>query len=222
MTRALGQRERLIVAMAHQRDDGLVAADGREHVVGRERRRLALGLTQRGGGFVVAAGLREHRARERVHQREMAAVARRMQRGGRFGDVLADDRHVADLRVAERQLVVGAADGARVVGDLRLLERAAMQRDRARLLAAAVRDAAVQAPQGGQQDRRDRLANGVGRTPERRARLRQIAQQQQRFGDAAPHRELVVFFEGGLEERRRAARRRQGPVRARDARPRAP
>ena len=63
-----------------------------EHIVGAERRRLPLGETQGGRGFVVAAGLREHHARERMHQREMTAIAGGVQRGGRLGDVLAHDR----------------------------------------------------------------------------------------------------------------------------------
>ena len=45
---ALGQRERLLVAVANQRDVGLVAADHRQHIVGLQQRGQALGLAQRG------------------------------------------------------------------------------------------------------------------------------------------------------------------------------
>ena len=54
----------------------------------------------------------------------MAAVAGGVQRGRGLGDVLADDRDVADLAVALAELVVGEADGARVVRGLGLLQRA--------------------------------------------------------------------------------------------------
>ena len=70
-----------------------------------------------------------------------------MQRGGGFGDVLADDRHVADLAIALAEIEMREADGARVVRDLRLLQRAVVQRDGARLFAARKGDAAVQPPQ---------------------------------------------------------------------------
>ena len=144
---ALGERERLLVAVANQRDVRLVAVDRRQHVVGLEERGHALGLPQRGVGFVVAAGLREHHRRQRMHHREVAPVAGGVQRGGGFGDVLAHDRHVADLPVALAEIEVGEADRARVVGDLGLLQGAVVERNRPRLLAAREGDAAVQAPQ---------------------------------------------------------------------------
>ena len=43
---ALGERQRLIVAMAHQRDVRLVVDDAREDVVGGNRHRQTLALTQ--------------------------------------------------------------------------------------------------------------------------------------------------------------------------------
>jgi hypothetical protein len=45
--RALGERERLFVAVADQRDVGLVPVDGGQHIVGLEDRGHALGLPQR-------------------------------------------------------------------------------------------------------------------------------------------------------------------------------
>ena len=77
----------------------------------------------------------------------MPPVAGGVQRRRGLGDVLADDRGVADLPVAVAELVVGEADGARIVRQLRLLQRAAVQRDGARLFAARKRDASVQPPQ---------------------------------------------------------------------------
>ena len=85
--------------------------------------------------------------------REVPPVAGGVQRRGGFGDVLADDGHVADLPVALAEIEVGEADGARVVRDLGLLQGAAVQGDGARLFAARERDAAVQAPQIREQDR---------------------------------------------------------------------
>ena len=122
---ALGERERLLVAVLHQRDVRLVAAHRRQHVVGLDDDRQPLGLAQRGHRLVEPPVLRERDARQRVHQREVAPVAGGVQRGRRLGDVLADDRHVADLAIALPELVVGEADGARVVGALGLLERLA-------------------------------------------------------------------------------------------------
>ena len=54
---ALGERQRLFVLMAHQRDVRLVVHDAREHVVGLDRRRQAFTLAKRRGGFFAAARL---------------------------------------------------------------------------------------------------------------------------------------------------------------------
>ena len=47
-----------------------------------------------------------------MHQREVTPVAGGVQRRGGFGQVFAEDAGVADLLVAEGQLVVGEPDGA--------------------------------------------------------------------------------------------------------------
>ena len=121
---ALGERERLIVPMPHQRDVRLVVHDAGEHVVGVNGHREPFALPQRGRGFVVAARLREQHRRQRVDEREMAAIAGGVQRGCGFGQVLADDAGIADLLVAEGQLVMREADRARVVRQLGVLQRA--------------------------------------------------------------------------------------------------
>jgi hypothetical protein len=54
---ALGERQRLLVAMLQHRHVGLVAADGREHIVGVHQRREALGLAERRHCLVVTAEL---------------------------------------------------------------------------------------------------------------------------------------------------------------------
>ena len=116
---ALGQRQRLIVAVLHHRHVRLVAADGRDDVVGVDHQREPLGLPQRGHRFVEPSLLGERDAAQRMDQRQVAAVAGGVQRRGRLRDVLADDRGVADVAVAQPELVVGEADGARVVGRAR-------------------------------------------------------------------------------------------------------
>ena len=77
--------------------------------------------------------------------------------------MLANDARVADLLVAERELVVREADRAGVVRELGMLERARVQRDGARLFAARERDATVQPPRVRQARVRDLSRKGVGR-----------------------------------------------------------
>ena len=132
----LGQRERLLVAVLHHHHAGLVAAHGCQDVVGPHRRGKPLGVAQGGHRLVVFADLREQDARQRVHEREMAPIACGVKRGRGLGDVLAHDGGVADAAVAMRQLVVGESDCARVVRGLGLFERALVERDGPRLIAA--------------------------------------------------------------------------------------
>ena len=129
----------------------------------------------------------------------MTAIAGRVQRRRRLGDVLAHDRDVADLAVALAELVVGEADGARVVRGFRVLQRAAVQGDGARLIAARRREAAVQPPERRQPAGGDGVAEGVGRAAERAGRLIEIVLQQPRFGQRRADGELVV-----ARQRRRA------------------
>jgi len=72
---SLGQRQRLLVAVLQHHHVGLVPADHRQDVVGLHERRETLGLSERPHGFVVAAQLRERDAGQRMHQREVAAIA---------------------------------------------------------------------------------------------------------------------------------------------------
>jgi hypothetical protein len=101
--------------------------------------------------------------RQRVEQREIAPVAGGVQRRRRLGDVLADDGGVADLLVAEPELVVREADGSESCASS-LAKRAAEQRDRARLVALRKRDASVQRARGGEERGRQIVA-GIGRRP---------------------------------------------------------
>ncbi len=200
---ALGQRERLLVAVLEHHDARLVAAHRGEHVVRVDERRHALGVPQRRHRFLVASELRERDARQRVDEREVAAIAGRVECGRGLGDVLANDRDVADLPVALAELVVREPDGARFVRGFSLLQRAAVHRDRARLIAAGRGQPAVQPPQRGQPARRDGVAKRIGRASESRCRLIEVVLQQPRLGERRADRELVVAHQVARPERRR-------------------
>ena len=144
---ALGEREGLLVAVSNQRDVRLVAVHRRQHIVGLQQRGHALRLPKCRVGLVVAPGLREHDGRERVHHGQVTLVAGGVQGGGCLGNVLAHDRHVADLPIALAKVEVRQADGAGVVRDLRLFQRTVMQRDGPGLLAAGKRDPPMQSPE---------------------------------------------------------------------------
>ncbi|MNC88794.1 hypothetical protein D3C83_46530 [compost metagenome] len=98
--------------MAHERDVCLVMDDPGEHIVGMNRHGEPFALPQRGARFVRTARLRQEHGREGMHEREMPPVARRMQRRGGFRQMLAHDSRIADLLVAEGQLVMREPDGA--------------------------------------------------------------------------------------------------------------
>ena len=112
--RALGEGERLVVAMPHHRHVRLVAADAPQDVLGLRRRGQLLGLPKRAHGLVVAAGLGVDDAEQRVDRREVAPVAGRVEGRDGLAHLLPDDGGIADLPVADAQLVVGEADGSGV------------------------------------------------------------------------------------------------------------
>ena len=216
-----GERERLLVAMLNQRDVRLVVADDAEHVLRLHRRREALGLTKRRHRLFDAPALREHDARQRVEQREVAPIARGVKRRRGLGDVLADDGRVADLLVAEAELVVREADGFGIVRLLGVTQRAAEQRDRARLVAFGKRDAAVKPPECREQRGRKIVARRVGRPAERGRRLRDVVAHQPGFGERASQAELVLVFEPRRLQRLREHADRVGMTAALQCRSRA-
>ncbi len=59
-----------------------------------------------------------------MEEREVTAIAGGVQRRSRFRDVFTDDRAVADLFVAETELVVREADGFGIVCLLGVSQRA--------------------------------------------------------------------------------------------------
>src|SRR5258707_1599557 len=106
-------------------------------------------------------------ARQGVNEREVTAIASRVKRRGGLRDVLAHDGGVADLAVALAQLVVGKTDGAGVVRNLRLFERAAMERDSAGLVPTQRRQASMQAPERRETARGGGIGQRVGRAADR-------------------------------------------------------
>ena len=113
---------------------------------------------------------------------------------------------------------------AGLVGELGLLERAAVQRDGTRLIAADVRQPPVQPPQRREAARRHGFAEGVGRPAERRRGLLEIVLQQPGLGQHRPQSQLVVARQRGRSKDRRerfARPRRHGRARARRRRARA-
>jgi hypothetical protein len=122
-----------------------------------------------------------------VDEREAALIAGRVERRRRLRDVIADDGRVADVAVAQAELVVGEPDRARIVGALGLLQRAAEQRDRAGRFALRRREPRVQAPEVGEAERMEPLAffSAQRRPPGDVVRLNQASA---RSGLTAPSR----------------------------------
>ena len=139
-----------------------------------------------------------------MHHHEMATIAGGMQRGRGFGDVLADDGHVADLAIALTEIEMGEADGAGVVRHFRLLECAVVESDGPRLFAARERDPAVQAPQVGMQRLRQIIA--IRGAAKGRSGLCKIALQEVRFSKHDANTQLVFARQRG---RRSQQRRKQ-------------
>ena len=192
------------MAVLHQRDVRLVAAHRREDVAGFRDHRETLRLAERGDGLVQAPFLRQRHARQRMDHGEMASIACGVQSGGRLGDVLPHDRHLADLTVAEAQLVVGKADRTRVVGAFRLLQCFGQERDPAGGLAPGNSQAAVHAPQVGEPGRIEPLAP-LRRFSQRFGRLPHVVLQKPGFRQSAANLRLLVSMqprapEGAYEE----------------------
>ncbi len=205
---ALGERERLFVPVLDQRDVRLVVADDAEHVLRLGGRGEPLGLPQRRARLVEPARFGEHDAGKRVHEGQIPPIAGRVQRRGRLGHVLPDDGRVADLLVAEAELVMGETNRLGIVGQLRLPQRASEQRDRARLVAARERDPAMKAPEHGKHGRRQGVPRGIGRPSEQCARLHDVIGEQPGFGERAAEDDFVFALQSrGLQRIRQHANR---------------
>ena len=138
-----------------------------------------------------------------MEERQVPPIARGMERGRGFGDVLANDRGVANLFVTEPELIVGEADGLGVVRKLGLTKRPADERDGALLIALGKRDAAVHAPAGREQRWRKIVPGRIGLASQRRRRLCDIVGLQPGVGERAAQADLVVALEAGRFERLR-------------------
>ena len=199
---ALGQGDRLVVAAAQLRHRRLVHIGERKDVVGAQGRGDSFRVAERRGGVVVAPLLRVHDARDGMDLGQVAPVTGGVQGGGGFGQVLTHDGVVADLLIAVDQFEVREPDAAGIVGGLGVLERAAVQRDSARLLAAGVGDPSVQAPQRRQQGLRQWLADLVGRAAEDGGGAVGIALQQARLGQRGADDELVLTLDAARLQQR--------------------
>ncbi len=193
---ALGQRQRLVVPVLHQRDVRLVAADGRQHVPGLDEHRQTLRLAERRHRFVEAAFLGKRDARERMHHRQVAPVADGVQGRGRLRQVLADNGRVADLPIAQAQFEVREADGSRVVRAFGGLTRFGEEGDAARRLAARRRETAVHPPEIGKAGRVESLPR-LGRTPQGLGRLADVVLQQPGLGQRAADLNLLLAPQPG-------------------------
>jgi hypothetical protein len=175
-----------------QPEIGMVVRDAGHHVVGANGRRQAFGLAEGHRRLLDSACLSQEHARQPVDERQVALVARGVQRGGRLGQVFPEDARVANLPVAQRQLVVRQSDRPRVARQLREFERAGVEGDRARLVPLAEREPAVQPPQ--------RRHRGVGQlflerfrgAAQRQRGLAEVVGQQIALGEADANRDLVV------------------------------
>ncbi len=102
-----------------------------------------------------------------------------------------------------------------------MAQRAAEQRDRARLVAFGKRDAAVQPPQCREQRGRKIVARRVGRPAERRGRLRDVVGHQPGLGERASQADFVFVLDAGRLQRLREDADRVGMAAALEGRSRA-
>jgi len=104
--------------------------------------------------------------------------------------VLAHDRHLADLSIAETELVMGKSDRAGIVRPVGLAQGLGEKRDTARRLAARDRETAMYPPKVGQAGRVKPFAS-FRRSPQRLGSPAHIVLQQPGFGECAA--DLNVF-----------------------------
>ena len=132
----------------------------------------------------------------------MPAIAGGVQCRCSFGEVIADDAGVADLLVADRELVVRQTDGPRLVRQFGVFQGARMERDGAGLLTAREGDAPMQTPERGELRVSDALAQRVRWTAEDRGSLDEIILQQPRLGQGGTNRQLIWTRERTTSEQR--------------------
>lgn len=134
----------------------------------------------------------------------MSPIAGRVQRRRSFGQMLADDSGITDLLVTERKLIMRKANGARIVRQFGMLQRAGMEGDGARLLTARIGDAAMQSPQGGEQRITNRLTQRVGWTSKSSRSLCEIILEQPCFSERRANGDFVLSRQrAGTQHRRK-------------------
>ena len=203
----LGQRQRFLVAVLHRRHVRLVSEDGCQDVSRLRGNGQPLRMAHRDERFFEPPFLGERHAGQRVHHRQVPPIARGVQRRCGRCQVLADDRRVANLPVAQCQLVVGEADGAGIVRPLRKAQGLGEKRDAAGGLAAGGGHAAVHAPEVGQPGRIGPLPR-IGRSPKCFSRLSKVVLEQPGFRQGRSNADLVLpeqpwLTKGADEQRRR-------------------
>ena len=125
--------------------------------------------------------------------------------------MLPDDCRIADLPVAESQLVVGKADGSGIVRALRQPQGLGEKCHPAGGLSAGGGHAAVHAPEVGQLGRIGPLPR-FGRSPKCLSRLTEVVLEQPGFSQRCPKPDLVFAGQPRLTEGAGQERRSLGAV----------
>jgi hypothetical protein len=129
----------------------------------------------------------------------MSSIAGGMKGGGCLGDVLAHNRHLANLPVAEAEFVMSETDGPRIVRALGLIQGLGEERDPSRRFAAGYRETAMEPPQIRESRRIEPLAP-FRRGPERFRCPSHIVLKQPGLGKGAPDLDLLVTVKARLAE----------------------
>ena len=145
-----------------------------------------------------------------MHERQVAAIAGRVEGGGGLGQMFTDDARFTDLLVAECQLIMREADGARIVRLFGMPERARVQCDGARLFTPRIREAPVQTPEGGELRVGQRVAQRIRRPAQRGSGLCDVILQEPRLGQGSPDGEFVLTRQRSDPQHRREQHRGLG------------
>jgi hypothetical protein len=132
-----------------------------------------------------------------MNHREVPTVAGSMECGCRLGDVLANNRHVANVAITQAQFVVGKADGARIMRALGLPQCLGEERDAAGGFTSRDRQSAVDPPQIGQAGWVEALSS-FGRLTKRLRGLTNVVLQEPRFREGASDLNLLVAVQARL------------------------
>jgi hypothetical protein len=183
----------------HQRDVRLSAADRRHDIPRIDSERKAFGLPQRRQCLVETAFLSQGHTGNAVDHRQLTPIAGGMERGGRLRQVLADDGGVADVVVADGELVMHESDGAGLVRAFGRCKGLAEQGDAARRFTACSRKPAVHSPDVGETRRLQAFAR-FRRPTEGFGRLPDVILEEVGLGQRASDLNLLVTGQPGAAE----------------------